>query len=295
MSRARPSTNLTHLSPQAGTSSKPKPGESVGPYRIGAEIGAGGMGSVYEATSADGEKVALKLVKPELASDATFRRRFEREARFASLISHPNVVEVLDTGIDRRIPYIVQRFVVGRTLEQEVDDKGPLPVQRIVEICTQIAAGLEAIHAQQIVHRDLKPANVMLDDAGNVHITDFGLAKQTDASMLTMPGQALGSMDYMSPEQVRGQDVQPTSDIYALGCITYTCVAGRPPFADRRGMKVLWAHLRDEPPDPLAERDDVPAAFGEVLLSAMAKEQEQRPQSASAYARMLAQAAGSPG
>jgi serine/threonine protein kinase len=268
-----------------------QPGDSVGPYRIESEIAEGGMGRVYAAIAPDGEKVALKLVKSSLAGDATFRRRFDREAGFAARVSHPNVVSLIDTGVHHRIPYLVQRFVVGRSLEELIEAEGPLALDAAVRVCLQIADALEAIHAEGIVHRDLKPANVMLDEHGDVHITDFGLAKHSGDSLLTMPGQAIGSMDYMAPEQVRGEEISAAADIYAFGCLMFNCITGKPPFADRQGVKILWAHLQDEPPDPCAERDDVPEGIGEVILSALAKEPEQRPPSPTEFANRFQAAA----
>jgi serine/threonine protein kinase len=278
--------------PRRSKAAQYSPGDTVGGYRIESEIAAGGMGRVYAATAPDGQEVALKLVKGSLADDPVFRRRFEREARSASRVSHPNVVPVLDSGVHDGVPYMVQRLVPGRSLEQEIDAEGPLPLETAVKVARQIADALEAIHAEEIVHRDLKPANVMLDEQGKVHITDFGLARHTDDSLLTMPGQSVGSMDYMAPEQIRGQEISAVTDVYAFGCLMYTCVAGKPPFADRHGVKILWAHLQDEPANPSAERDDLPEGFGEVVLSAMAKEPDERPQSASEYAREIEKAGG---
>lgn len=270
------------------------PGDSVGAYRIESEIAEGGMGRVYAATAPDGETVALKVVKSSLAGDPTFRKRFDREARSAARVSHPNVVSVLDSGMHKEVPYLVQRFVVGRSLEQRIEAEGPLPLETAVTVSRQIAEALEAIHAEGIVHRDLKPANVMLDEQGNVHITDFGLARHTDDSMLTMPGQAVGSMDYMAPEQVRGEEIGAAADIYAFGCLMFYNISGAPPFADRQGVKILWAHLQDEPSDPCTERGDLPEALGEAIVSALAKDPEKRPQTPSDYASAIQQAAGIP-
>jgi serine/threonine-protein kinase len=137
------------------------------------------------------------------------------------------------------------------------------------------------------VHRDLKPANILLDADGRSFVGDFGLCKLSDASVLTRPGQAIGSMDYMAPEQIRGHEPTPALDVYALGCVVYECLAGDPPFADRHGMQVLWGHLRDDPGDPCAARDDVPPGVSWAVLSALAKEPEDRPPSATGYAQMV--------
>lgn len=237
----------------------PRPGELVGPYRVEEKLGEGGMGRVYRAFGPDDAPVALKLVKPEVAGDAVYRRRFEREARAASRVRHPHVVPVLDSGEHEGIPYMTQRFVGGGSLAERIESLGPLDLPATVRLCAAVGGGLDALHAEGLVHRDVKPGNILLDDDGSALITDFGLAKHLGASVLTTPGQAVGSMDYMSPEQIRGDEVSGVTDVYALGCVVYECIAGTPPFAHREGMGILWGHLQDEPGDPAAEREDVPA------------------------------------
>ena len=218
------------------------------------------MGRVYAAIAPDGERVALKLVKLSLAGDATYRRRFEREARLASQVTHPRVVSVVDSGLHQGIPYLVQPFIVGRSLDELIDQEGPLDTEAAVRVSLQVGEALEAIHAEGITHRDLKPANVMLDEQGDVHITDFGLARHREGSLLTMPGQTVGSMDYMAPEQIRGETIGAAADVYAFGCLMVCCVSGRPPFADRKGVKVLWAHLQDGHPTPAPNGTTFPPA-----------------------------------
>ncbi len=270
----------------------PRIGTQIGTYAIDGVLGEGGMGKVYRATGADGTPIALKLVKEDYARDETFRRRFYREARIAQTVKHPHVVPVLDTGEHEGLPYMAQRFVDGEALDRKLKREGPLPVATAVAVCDDVAAGLEALWAAGMVHRDVKPANILLDGAGRAYITDFGLAKDTQGSLLTLPGQALGSMDYMAPEQIRGETVNAASDIYALGCVMFECICGRPPFAEAQGMRILWAHLQNDPPDPLTLRRDIPPAFAAALLVALAKEPEHRPQTAGEYARQLRQAAG---
>jgi len=277
--------------------SDPRVGSQIGEYNVDAVIGEGGMGKVYTATGPDGGRVALKLVKDDYARDETFRRRFYREARIAQTVQHPNVVPVLDTGEHEGLPYMAQRYIegpggVGMSLDDKLKRDGQLDVPTAVGICTDVASGLEALWAAGMVHRDVKPANILLDASGRAYITDFGLAKDTQGSLLTLPGQALGSMDYMAPEQIRGEPVTAATDIYALGCVMYECMCGRPPFAEVQGMRILWAHLQDPPPDPRGIRQDVPDAFWQALLVALEKDSAKRPQTAGEYARMLADAAG---
>jgi serine/threonine protein kinase len=262
------------------------PGAMIGPYRVEELLGEGGMGLVYRATGPGGDVVALKLVKGEIAKDSVFRRRFEREAATAARVGHPNVVPVLDTGEQDGIPYLAQRFITGGSLENRIERDGPLPLPFLLDVCTQVADGLDAMHEHGLIHRDVKPGNILLDD-DKAYITDFGLMKDREASVLTKPGQALGSMDYMAPEQIRGEEVTARSDVYALGCVMCECLSGKPPFADRQGMRILWAHLQEEPPDPLAERSDVPADVSWAVLRALEKEPEMRPPTATAYAHMV--------
>jgi serine/threonine protein kinase len=267
-------------------------GKSVGSYRVEGLLGVGGMGYVYRAAGADGQTVALKLVRGDLAEDSVFRKRFEREARIAQQVKNPHVVPVLDTGEHEGVPYLSQRFIEGGSLEDKLKREGRLDVPTTLAICAQVADGLDALYAGGMVHRDVKPGNVMLDLDGTALITDFGLAKDSQGTNLTRPGQALGSMDYMSPEQIRGEQVTAATDVYALGCVICQCLTGATPFADKQGMRVLWAQLQDEPPDPCANLDGAPPELGPAILKALAKDPAERPQSASEYARLLYEAAG---
>jgi serine/threonine-protein kinase len=267
-------------------------GKSVGSYRVESILGIGGMGRVYRAVDSDGQPVALKLVRGDIAEDSVFRLRFEREARIAQEVKNPHVVPVLETGEHEGVPYLSQRFVEGGSLEEKLKREGRLDVPTALQICAQVADGLDALFAGGMVHRDVKPANVLLDTEGTALITDFGLAKDSQATALTRPGQALGSMDYMSPEQIRGEEVTAATDVYALGCVMCECLSGAPPFADRKGMRVLWAQLQDEAPDPTTELEGVAPALGPAILRALEKDIAKRPQSAGEYARLLYEAAG---
>jgi serine/threonine-protein kinase len=268
----------------------PRIGSRIGDYLIEELLGVGGMGHVYRGQRSDGTSVALKLIKQDYARDETFTRRFRREARIAQTVHHPHVVPVLDTGEHEGLLFMAEMYIDGGSLEQKLK-AGPLDMARTVEVCAQVAEGLEALWAAGMVHRDVKPANILLDQQGVVYITDFGLAKDSQGSVLTLPGQALGSMDYMAPEQIRGEQVTAATDIYALGCVVYECMCGRPPFADRQGMRVLWAHLQDEPSNLTTIRSEIPAEFARAVNQALAKDPAARPEHAGDYARMLAEAA----
>lgn len=269
-------------------------GTRFGEYEIDSLVGVGGMGRVYRARAGDGTPVALKLVKADLARDETFRRRFRREARIAQTVRNPHVVAVRDTGEYDGLPYLAAQFVEGMALDQKLELEGRLELATTVRICAQVADGLQALWEAGMVHRDVKPGNILLDLIGNAYITDFGLAKDSGGTVLTRPGQALGSMDYMSPEQIRGEPVTGAADTYSLGCVVFECVHGRPPFADRKGMGVLWAHLQDEPPDLSAQRPDIPPEFAQALNAALRKQPAERPRTGVEYANSLSQAAGIP-
>jgi serine/threonine protein kinase len=264
-------------------------GDTLGTYTIESELGEGGMGRVYKAAGADGQPVAIKIVKGEMAGDEIFLKRFKREAEIAQRIKHPNVVSVIETGDFEGLPWAAQAFISGGSLEQRLDRWGALDLHQVIALFTQVAGGLDVLHENGLIHRDLKPGNILIDDRGKPFIADFGLAKdhQNEGTVLTRPGQALGSMDYMAPEQIRGEEVTAQSDVYALGCVMIECLSGQPPFADRQGMRILWAHLQEDPPDPAAGRDDVPPDVGWAVTRALEKEPEKRPPTATAYAHMV--------
>jgi serine/threonine-protein kinase len=270
------------------------PGDTVGPYTVERPLGEGGMARVYKAVGPDGDVVALKLVRPELAVENMFRRRFAREIRTAVRVDHPHVVPVLDSGEHDGVPYMAQPFIRGGSLQDKLEREGPLELEVVVTLCLHVAKGVGALHEHGLIHRDLKPANILLDERGHAFVADFGLAKDPQASLITRPGQAVGSLDYMAPEQIRAQGVTPAADIYSLGCVIFECVAGKPPFAHRQGMQILWAHLQDEPPDPCADRPDVPKDFAWAITSALEKDPATRPGTATAYARLVQVAAGVP-
>jgi serine/threonine-protein kinase len=261
---------------------EPVAGDTVGAYTIESKLGEGGMGRVYKAVGTDGQPVAIKMVKEEMAGDEIFLKRFRREAAVAQRIHHPNVVAVVDTGDFDGLPWAAQRFISGGSLEDRLELEGALDLREVIAIFTQVAAGLDVVHQNGLVHRDLKPANILLDDYGHPFIADFGLAKdhQNPGTVLTRPGQALGSMDYMAPEQIRSEEVTAATDVYALACMLFELLTGEPPFGHQVGMRILWAHLQDAPPHPSHLNPDIPRAVGDAILKGLEKDPSDRPQSA---------------
>jgi serine/threonine-protein kinase len=263
----------------------------VGEYLLESLVGVGGMARVYRARSADGREVAVKLVKEEYALNEIFRRRFEREAHIARTVIHPHVVPVLESGEYEGLPYLVQPYIEGQSLDEKIKHDGRLDPETTARICGQVAQGLQALSEAGMIHRDVKPANILLDAGETAYVTDFGLAKDTQDSALTEPGQSMGSLAYMAPEQIRGEVVTASADIYSLGCVAFECVQGKPPFADREGMRVLWAHLQDEPPDPTGPPAP-PAEFTRALKAALRKTPEERPATCVQYAQALSESVG---
>jgi serine/threonine protein kinase len=270
---------------------EPRPGDSLGPYRITRVIGRGRMGIVFEGTADGEDPVALKVVSTELSQDDVFVRRFRREVKAAQKISHPNVVPVLAHGEEGGLPYLVQRLIPGGSLADRLAVVGKLELPYAVKLLGEAAAGIDALHAAGLVHRDIKPANILLE-GDTPYVSDFGLAKDSQASNLTRPGQALGSLDYMSPEQIRGEDVSPATDVYALGCVMWECLTGGPPFGGRPSMRVLFAHLQEPPPDLTEQRPEISAATARAVTRALEKEPEERPHGATEYVTGVARAAG---
>ena len=263
-----------------------RPGLRLGSYVLEEMLGEGGMGIVFRASHDDGAVVALKILRPELSGDAGYRRRFEREGRIASSLTHPHLVEVIDSGEADGWTYLASRYVAGESLAERLARTGPLPVEDVVRLTGEVGTALDTLHASELVHRDVKPSNVMLSDTG-AELTDFGVARGSADSVLTAPGRVVGTIDYLAPEVIRGQPARPPADVYALGCLVYECVAGTPPFGARPFAEAALAHLSEDPPDPSPARRDLPRSFWTALRPALAKDPAERPPTATAYALML--------
>jgi hypothetical protein len=256
------------------------PGTLFAGHRIEAVAGRGGMGVVYRATQLALDRVvALKVVAPDLVEDATVRARFLRESKIAASLEHPHVLPIYYAGEEDGVAYIAMRYVEGDDLRSLVRREGALPPARAARIVAQVASALDAAHAAGLVHRDVKPANVLLGPEDHVYLTDFGLTKHAlSMSGQTREGQWVGTLDYVAPEQIRGERVDARADVYALGCVLVYALTGAPVFRRDRDEAKLWAHL-SAPPDPPSARG-VPAAFDAVVLRALAKRPEERQPSA---------------
>jgi serine/threonine-protein kinase len=262
----------------------PITGDKVGRYRLGEAIGSGAVGVVYRAVAEPrGTVVALKLLRSELAGSRLYRRRFEHEARVARTVRHRNLVPVLDAGEVDGVPYLATRFVAGPSLAEALRRGGPLALERVLRVAADVAAGLGALHRRKLVHRDVKPANILLAEDGTALLTDFGLAKGEALTLLTAPGQVVGTPQYLAPELVDGSaEASPASDVYALGCVVYECLAGRPPFTGNT-LEIALAHLTDDPP-PI---ETIAAGLREALLTALRKDPAARPRTPTMYAHLL--------
>lgn len=261
-------------------------GERVGEYEIDSVVSSGGVGTVYRAIGPDGEAVTLKVITCELAADPVIRQRFRREADVACRVTSPHLVRAIEAGEHEGQPYLVQELIRGGSLRERIAE-GPLPIDALVRVCSDAVTGLEALHAAGLVHRNVKPTNILLDEDGGAHLSDFVFAKYSEGTALTNQGQAIGTMAYISPEQIRGEDVTPLSDVYSLGCVVFECAAGQPPFAKHRGMKMLWAHMQEPAPDLAALRPDVPKELSWAVAKALEKDPSDRPSSAATFGQLV--------
>ena len=259
-------------------------GTEIAGYRVEAFISRGGMAVVYRGHDRRlGRRVALKLLAPELSQDERFQQRFLRESRLAASLDHPNIVPIYEAGEASGLLYIVMRYVEGSDMKELLDREGPLDLDRITTILRQVGAALDAAHTRGLVHRDVKPGNILLappvldGDPEHVYLVDFGLARDdSDDRSIGGGGWFLGTPRYAAPEQAAGRPVDGRTDGYALGCVLYECLTGRPPFPDGPGEAVLLAHLEATPPRVTAQRPDLPPAIDQVVARAMAKAPEDR-------------------
>jgi serine/threonine-protein kinase len=274
-----------------------------GRYQVGELLGYGGMAEVHRGRDLRlGRDVAIKMLRTDLARDDTFQLRFRREAQNAASLNHPAIVAVYDTGEERgsageTLPYIVMEFVNGRTLKEVLAGEGRLMPRRALEIVAEICSAIEFSHRHGIIHRDIKPGNVMLTQTGQIKVMDFGIARalSSGASTMTQTSAVIGTAQYLSPEQARGETVDARSDVYATGCVLYELLCGHPPFVGDSPVSVAYQHVREEPKAPSLSNRDVTPAIDAIVLKALAKNPLNRYQSAGEMrADLLRAAAGRP-
>ena len=267
----------------------------AGRYRLDVHLASGGMGSVQVATDERlGRRVAVKLMKEELASQSDFVERFRREASAAAGLTHQNIAQVYDYGQDGRQHFIVMELVEGTDLAQLLRDRGRLPAECAVRIATQVCRALSVAHLAGIVHRDIKPANVIVTPNGVVKVTDFGIARTLGDSTLTKAGSVLGTAQYMSPEQARGEPAGPASDLYAVGVVLFQMLTGTVPFTGESAVAVALRHLNDEIPAPSSVVPSLPIGVDQVVARATEKDPEYRFIEAGEMAAALDQALSAP-
>ncbi len=267
-------------------------GQTFGAYHIAGIAGSGGMGVVYRAEQRSlGRTVALKVIRSETAESGDYRSRFLREARLAASVNHPNIVSVFDVGeYDGRL-YLTMQWIDGIELRALIDLQQPLAPDRVVHIGSQVASALQAVHDAGLVHRDVKPANVLVRDLGgqdHAYLTDFGIAKMPDAQdHLTRTGWLIGTAGYMSPEQIRGQQPDPRSDLYGLGCVVFEALTGQRPFSGANDLAVQWAHANSPRPAASAICPALGPSYDAFLARALAIDPRDRFQSGREFAAAL--------
>jgi beta-lactam-binding protein with PASTA domain/predicted Ser/Thr protein kinase len=259
-----------------------------GRYQVGELLGYGGMAEVHRGRDLRlGRDVAIKMLRTDLARDATFQERFRREAQNSAALNHPAIVAVYDTGEEtsatgERLPFIVMEFVNGRTLKEVLAQEQRLQPRRALEITADICAALEFSHRHGIIHRDIKPGNVMITQSGQVKVMDFGIARAlaSGATTMTQTSAVIGTAQYLSPEQARGESVDARSDVYAAGCVLFELVVGHPPFVGDSPVSVAYQHVREDPKPPSSIVRDLPPDIDAIALKALAKNPLNRYQSA---------------
>lgn len=267
---------------------EPQPGQHLGKYEIVSEIGRGGMAVVYKAYDPSLQRhVALKVLSPRLMSDEQIIRRFEREATTAANLKHPNIVVIHDVGHAEGFQFLVMELLEGRTLREEIKAIGALPVTRVAPIIAQVASALDYAHQRGLIHRDVKPSNIILGTDDHATLTDFGLVRAMSGSRLTEVGSALGTLDYMPPEQLGGEEIDRRADIYSLGVVVYESLTAQMPFTANTPY-TLMRQVLYEPPPPLSRAvPQLSPAVDRVVAQALAKSPHDRFRTAGEFAMAL--------
>ena len=251
-----------------------------GRYALEALVGSGGMADVYRAKDQLLERtVAVKILHQQYENDTEFITRFQREAKAAARITHPNIVNVYDVGVAEGRHYIVMEYVPGRTLKERIKEEGPVPVPQALQIARQIAGALAQAHANNLVHCDIKPHNILVMPDGNVKVADFGIARAVTESTMTYNDNIMGSVHYFSPEQARGTMITPKSDVYSLGVLLYEMLSGRIPFDGNTAVSIARKHLEEDPQPLHMIASGIPPVVEALVTRMMAKDPAQRPDS----------------
>ena len=252
-----------------------------GRYEVLKRVGSGGMADVYMAKDHKlNRNVAVKVLKSEYVEDEKFLKKFETEAQAVARLSHPNIVNIYDVGMEDGINYIVMELAEGITLKEYIRKKGYLSPKETVEISTQIASAISHAHKNHIIHRDIKPQNILVSDTGIIKVTDFGIAKATSSNTVTSTATAMGSVHYISPEQAKGRFCDEKRDIYSLGITMYEMVTGHVPFDHENGVTIALMHLQNEITPPSQIRDGIPDSLEKIILKCTMKKPEERYQTA---------------
>lgn len=266
-----------------------EPGREIGRYTLVRRIGEGGMGVVYECSHASEPRAfAVKLLRPELAQNEAYRRRFQHEVRAAREVTHPNLVPIVDAGETAGYHYLAMPYIGTRTLKDLIRTEGRLTLPQTLAIAAKLGSALDAIHERGLLHRDIKSSNVLLSEPDDTPmLSDFGVAKGVGYTVLTRTGLMVGTLDYLAPELIRGEAAAGTSDVYAFACLVYECLTGAPPFSSRTMFEVGYAHLNDAPASLHGQVEHVSSELDRALLRGLEKDPVRRPHLAGAYADML--------
>ncbi len=251
--------------------------EKIGHFRIIGELGRGGMGDIYKAVQEPLNRVvALKVLSPQLSRDEEFAKRFEIEAKAISLLQHQNIVSIYEYGEESGLRYFAMQYVDGMDLGKYIYLGKPISITEIIDLAKQICRGLRYAHSRNIIHRDIKPQNVLLEKNGVARLSDFGIAKIFSGTNITMTGSAVGTPEYMSPEQAQGIKLDAQTDIYSLGILIYEMLAKKPPFTGNNAMAVAYKQVHELPLPPSVKRKDTPKRLELIVLKALKKDKRDR-------------------
>jgi len=249
----------------------------IGNYKILAKIGKGGMGDIYKALQEPLKRiVALKVLPPQLSRDPEFAKRFEIEAKAISLLQHQNIVSIYEYGEDDGLRYFAMQFVDGVDLGRRLSEHRLIPVPEVIDFTRQICRALRYAHSCDIIHRDIKPGNILIEKNGVIRLTDFGIAKIFSRTAITLTGSAVGTPEYMSPEQAQGKKLDAQTDIYSLGIVMYEMLTRKPPFSGNNPMSIAYKQVHEQPDPPSLKRKDIPKRLEMIVLKALKKDKRER-------------------